>query len=37
METSAGLCHGVLVEVAHQLLDLYHQGGDSVLRGFIDR
>ncbi len=35
-ETAAGLRHGVLVEVAHHLLDLYHQGGDSSVRGFID-
>ncbi len=34
-KTAAGLRHGILVKVAHQLLDLYHQGGDSVVRGFI--
>jgi len=34
-ETVAGLCHGILVKVAHQLLGLYHQGPNSVVRGFI--
>ncbi len=35
-ETAAGLHHGVLVEVAHHLLDRHHQGGDSVVMGFIN-
>ncbi len=35
-ETSVGLRHADLVEVAHQLLIFcYHQGGDIVVRGFI--
>jgi hypothetical protein len=28
--------YGVLVEVAHHLLDRRHPGGDSVVGGFID-
>ncbi len=30
-KTSAGLCHGVHVEVDHHLLDRLHQRGDSVV------
>ncbi len=32
---AAGFRHGVPVEVAYHLLDLHHQRGDSVVRGFI--
>ena len=35
-ETVAGLRHGVLVEVAHHLLDPNHQEGYNVVMGFID-
>ncbi len=35
-ETAAGLRHGVRVEVANHLLDRHHQGGDGVVKGFID-
>jgi hypothetical protein len=37
IETAAGLCHGVRLEVAHHLLDSCHQGGYSAVRGFIDK
>ncbi len=29
------ILHGFPVEVAHHILDLLHQGGNSVMRGFI--
>jgi hypothetical protein len=32
----AGLCHGVLVEVAHHFFDPHHQGGTNVVMSFID-
>ncbi len=33
---AAGFRHGVPFEDANHLLNLHHQGGDSVVRGFID-
>jgi hypothetical protein len=32
----AGLCHGVLVEVAHHFFDPHHKGGNNVVMSFID-